>query len=70
MDDGEEAEIDGRALTSEVGRAHVHEERGRVADDADNDDDDRRDVFVDSDDESMQDHLRRTVQQFNTLFQT
>ena len=61
MDDGEEAEVDGRALSGEIGRAHVHEERRRVADDAD-DDDDRRHVLVDAGDESVQDHVRRAAQ--------
>ena len=59
--DGEESEIDGRALTSQVGRTHVHEERGSVAHDAHHDDD-RRHVLVDSDDEQVKHHLRRAEQ--------
>ena len=61
VDDCEESEIDGRALTGQVGRTHVHEERGSVAHDAHHDDD-RRDVLVDSDDERVKDHLCRAEQ--------
>ena len=58
--DGEEAEVDGGALAREVGRAHVHEEGGRVAHDAD-DDDDGRDVLVDAGDEGVEDDVSGAV---------
>ena len=60
VDDGEEAEVDGGTLAREVGCAHVHEEGGRVADNAD-DDDDGRDVFVDASDDGMEDDVSGAV---------